>query len=64
MKTREEIFDIYLNQYSNDIAVRKIGNPFYVPDEQSVIDTINKVENMYKDMLPEIELNDDERDLV
>lgn len=64
MKTREEIFDIYLNQYSNDIAVRKIGNPFYVPDEQSVIDTINKVENMYKEMLPEIELNDDERDLV
>ena len=23
MKTREEIIDIYLNQYSNDIAVRK-----------------------------------------
>ena len=35
MKTREEIIDIYLNQYSNDIAVRKIGNPFYIPDEQS-----------------------------
>ena len=47
MKTREEIIDIYLNQYSNDIAVRKIGNPFYIPDEQSVVDSMRKTEEMY-----------------
>ena len=47
MKTREEIIDIYLNQYSNDIAVRKIGNPFYIPDEQSVVDSMWKTEEMY-----------------
>lgn len=64
MKTREEIFDIYLNQYSNDIAVKKIGNPFYIPDEQSIVDSVSKVEDMYKTILPEIILNDSECDYV
>lgn len=64
MKTREEIFDIYLNQYSNDIAVRKIRNPFYIPDEQSVIDSMQKTEGMYKDFLAEIVLIDAEKAIV
>lgn len=64
MKTREEIIDIYLNQYSNDIAVRKIGNPFYIPDEQSVVDSMRKTEEMYKDFLAEITLTDAEKIIV
>lgn len=64
MKTREEIFNIYLTQYSNDIAVQKIGNTFYIPDEQSVTDTIDKVVKMYVNVLPEIVLTDEEKDLV
>ena len=64
MKTREEIFDIYLNQYSNDIAVRKISNPLFVPDEQSIIDSMKKTEDMYCPFLSEISLNDSEKTLV
>lgn len=30
MKTREEIFDVYLDFYSSDIKVKKIINPFYI----------------------------------
>lgn len=58
------IIDIYLNQYSNDIAVRKIGNPFYIPDEQSVVDSMRKTEEMYKDFLAEITLTDAEKIIV
>lgn len=64
MKSREEIFDIYLTQYSNDIAVRKISNPFYIPDEQSVVDSINKTSQMYRDYLPDIELTEEEKIIV
>lgn len=64
MKSREEIFDIYLTQYSNDIAVQKIRNPFYIPDEQGVIDSIEKTKQMYYVFLPEIELTEEEKVLV
>ena len=64
MKTREEIFDIYLNQYSNDVAVMKISNPFYVPDELSIVKSIDKTGDMYRLVLPEIGLTEDEKDLV
>lgn len=64
MKTREEIFDIYLNQYSNDVAVMKISNPFYVPDELSIVKSIDKTGDMYRLVLPEIDLTEDEKDLV
>lgn len=44
MKTREEIFDVYLDFYSSDIKVKKIINPFYIPDEQSILDSIKSTE--------------------
>lgn len=64
MKSREEIFDIYLTQYSNDIAVQKIRNPFYIPEEQGVIDSIEKTKQMYYAFLPEIELTEEEKVIV
>lgn len=64
MKSREEIFDIYLTQYSNDLAVKKISNLFYIPDEQSVADSIDKTGDMYHEVLPEIYLTDEERVIV
>jgi len=64
MKTREEIFDIYLNQYSNELAVMKISNPFYVPDELSIVNSIAKTGDMYRLTLPEIDLTEDEKDRV
>lgn len=64
MKTRDEIFDIYLSQYSNDVAVMKIKNPFYIPDEQSIIDSMTKTEKMYSSFLSEIILTDIEKPLV
>lgn len=64
MKSREEIFDIYLTQYSNDLAVKKISNLFYIPDEQSVADSIDKTGDMYHEVLPEIYLTDEERLIV
>lgn len=60
MKTREEIFDVYLNLYSSDIKVKKIINPFYVPDEQSILDSIKSTEEKYRQSLPEIALSDSE----
>ncbi len=64
MRNREEIFNIYLSQYSTDITVRKISNPFYIPDDQSVVDSIEQTANMFREYLPEIELNDDEKNIV
>ncbi len=64
MKSREEIFDIYLTQYSNDIAVQKIRNPFYIPDEQGVTVSIEKTAQMYNAFLPEIELTAEEKAIV
>ena len=64
MKMREEIFDIYLNQYTNDVTVMKIRNPLYVPDEQSIVNSIAKTGDMYRRTLPEIDLTEDEKDLV
>ena len=64
MKTREEIFGIYLDFYSSDVKVRKISNPFYIPDEQSIFDSIQKTEDTYKQILPEIVLSDTEREIV
>ena len=64
MKSREEIFNIYLTQYSTDVAVQKISNPFYIPDEQSVLDSIEKTATMYRPYLPDIELSEDERGIV
>ena len=37
MKTREEIFYTYLSHYSSHVATMKISNPFYVPDELSIV---------------------------
>jgi hypothetical protein len=64
MKSREEILDIYVSQYGNDIAVRKISNPFYIPDEQSIVESIEKTRSMYFQYLPEIELNEEEKSIV
>ena len=64
MRTREEVFDIYLDQYSNDLRVKKISNPFYIPDEKSIVDSIQKTQGMYSPELPEIILSDSERMLV
>ena len=64
MKTREEIFGIYLDFYSSDVKVRKISNPFYIPDEQSIFESIKKTEDTYKQILPEIILSDAEREIV
>ena len=64
MKTREEVFDIYLNQYSNDVAVMKISNPFYIPDEQSIISSIRNAEERYSPFLSEIVLTDEEKQIV
>lgn len=64
MKSREEIYNIYLNQYSNDKSVKMISNPFYIPDEQSVVDSILKTESMYKIALPEIVLSEEEKVIV
>lgn len=64
MKSRDEIFDIYINQYSNDKKVHLISNPFYIPDNQSVIDSIEKTEQRYKVSLPEIILTTDEKEIV
>ena len=64
MKTRDEIFEIYLLQYSNDISVMRIKNPFYVPDEQSILDSIVTTEDRYKDFLSEIVLTETEKELV
>lgn len=60
MKTREEIFDVYLDFYSSDIKVKKIINPFYIPDEQSILDSIKSTEEKYRQSLPEIVLSDAE----
>lgn len=60
MKTREEIFNIYLTQFSNDVKVLKISNPFYVPDEQSIIESMKRTQERYGSVLPEIELTDSE----
>ena len=60
MKTREEIFDVYLDFYSSDIKVKKIINPFYIPDEQSILDSIKSTEEKYSQSLPEIVLSDAE----
>ena len=60
MKTREEIFNIYLTQFSNDVRVLKISNPFYVPDEQSIIESMKRTQERYGSVLPEIELTDSE----
>lgn len=64
MRTREEVFDIYLDQYSNDLRVKKISNPFYIPDEKSIVDSMQKAQEMYSHELPEIVLSDSERLLV
>ncbi len=63
MKNREEVFNIYINQYSNDKRVMELVNPFYVPDEQSVVDSIEKTAQMYRSIL-EIELDDNEKIIV
>ena len=46
MRTREEVFDIYLDQYSNDLRVKKISNPFYIPDEKSIVDSMQIAQEM------------------
>ena len=64
MRSREEIYHIYLDQYSIDKNVQLISNPFYIPNDQSVIDSIDKTENLYKVALPEIILSDEEKETV
>ena len=64
MRSREEIYNIYLNQYSNDKSVKMISNPFYIPDEQGVMDSIQKTESMYRIALPEIVLSEEEKIIV
>ena len=64
MKSREEVYNIYLNQYANDKAVELILNPFFVPNDQSIITSIEKTESMYKLALPEIILTIQEKELV
>ena len=64
MKSREEIFNIYITQYATDKQVQTISNPLYVPNDQSIIDSLLKTESMYKQVLPEILLSNEEKDIV
>lgn len=64
MKTREEIFDIYVGDYSTIVKVNKIKNPLYIPDEESIVKSVNDTKERYKNILPEIVLNEDEITLV
>lgn len=61
MRTRQEIFNIYLTQYSNDLAVWKIQDPFFIPDERNVIESMNRTEEKYRLFLPKIILSDKEK---
>lgn len=64
MKSRDEIFNIYLQLYASDKQVEVLRNPFYIPNEQSVIESINNTEQKYINYLPEIVLNEDEKEYV
>lgn len=64
MKSREEVYQIYFDQYSIHKKVDSISNPFYIPNNQSVIDSIEKTERSYILHLPEIVLEEHEKEIV
>ena len=61
---RKEVFWVYLNCYSVDIRIELLRNLLYIPDEQSIIKSIQRTEDRYKHILPEIVLSDKEKDIV
>ncbi len=64
MKTREEIFDIYVTQFSSYKTIMSINNPLFCPNDQSIMESIMQTEELFSKYLNEIVLDEAEKDLV
>lgn len=64
MKSREEIYDIYVQDYPNFKKVSLIINPKLIPNEETIYESIKTTEMRFKDRLPEIVLNNEEKEKV
>lgn len=59
MKNKDEIFDIYISQFSTDIKVARFKNPHFEPNDQFISDSINKTEESY-----EVRLDPNDKNIV
>ena len=60
MNKRNEIIDIYVNEFKTFVGVKRALNPSFYPNQESIVESIDRTEKMYSDIL-EIKLTDEER---
>lgn len=63
-QNRNQIFGIYLDDFSSFKKAQELKNPYYIPTDDSVKESIQKTEDRFKDDIPNILLNEEEKQFV
>ena len=54
MNSRNQIIDIYVNDFNTFLSVRRLLNPAFYPNQNSIEESIDKTASMYLDV-PEMD---------
>ena len=63
MNNRNQIIDIYVNDFNTFLRVKRLLNPAFYPNQESINESIDKTVTMYLDV-PEMELSEEEKSIV
>ena len=63
MNNRNQIIDIYVNDFNTFLRVKRLLNPAFYPNQESIEESIDKTATMYLDV-PEMELSEEEKNIV
>ncbi len=61
MKNREEIFEIYLQQFNSYKSIQLYMNPNFILKDLDIIQSLEQTKNMLSSIIPEIELDEKEK---
>jgi len=63
MNNRNQIIDIYVLDFNSFISVKRLMNPAFYPNQDSILESIDKTATMYLDV-PEMQLSENEKNIV
>lgn len=63
MNNRNQIIDIYVNDFSTFLSVKRLFNPSFFPNQDSINESIDKTAKIYEDVA-EMRLTEEEKTIV
>ena len=61
MKNRNEILDIYLQQFASYKSVQLLINPSFVLKDSNILESLEQTRERFIQIIPEIELQENEK---